>query len=173
MLLLFFHLHSGIIGFHYPFPLPCKLFRNKDHHLTLGLINYRHKQHMSSQPYLRIVCRLGQILPVTSDKQSESQEGSGGLAWRTGAYQATLPLPFWTGQVRENKMENNSYVKIRHFTKAKVCAHISKDKKTPYSLLPMSKQCSATSQEAGLQHMLQLLWKANTVNNQCSPFFLL
>lgn len=131
MLLLFFHLHSGIIGFHYPFPLPCKLFRNKDHHLTLGLINYRHKQHMSSQPYLRIVCRLGQILPVTSDKQSESQEGSGGLAWRTGAYQATLPLPFWTGQVRENKMENNSYIKIRHFTKAKVCAHISKDKKTP------------------------------------------
>lgn len=43
-------------------------------------------------------------------------------------------------------MENNSQTEIRQFTKAKakLCMHKQREKKV-YSLLPISKECSATS----------------------------
>lgn len=60
----------------------------------------------------------------------------------------------------------------RHFNKAKAKAMCeSKGKQKVYSLLPISRQCPATSGEAGLQYMEWLLWKTNLIKS--APLLLL
>lgn len=53
------------------------------------------------------------------------------LGWAPGAHQAALSLPFPVGQGRENEMENDLYVEIKQFIKAKAedCMHINKKKR--------------------------------------------
>lgn len=61
-------------------------------------------------------------------------------------------------------MEKTHGSRYRQFNKATAKdAHGSKAKQNIYFLLPISRQCPATFQEAGLQYTEQLFWKRKVI----------